>query len=57
MPPGIQRIKERKFVMQTQTAGAISPLKVYLYNPRLWVLVIFLASMLEYTTRCGDALR
>jgi hypothetical protein len=43
--------------MQTRTAGAISPLKVYLYNPRLWVLVIFLASMLEYTTRCGDALR
>lgn len=28
-----------------------------LYNPRLWILAFILLTSLEYTTRCGDAVR
>jgi hypothetical protein len=31
--------------------------RTYLYNPSLWILALILLSTLEYTTRCGDALR
>jgi len=31
--------------------------RTYLYNPSLWILALILLTSLEYTTRCGDALR
>lgn len=48
---------ERTPAMQNQAVESMSPWKVYLYNPSLWVLLMILASMLEHTTRCGDAYR
>jgi hypothetical protein len=29
--------------------------RTYLYNPSLWIMVVLLLSMVEYTTRCGDS--
>lgn len=35
----------------------MSTVRVYLHNPRLWLLAGMLLAMVEYTTRCGDAYR
>jgi hypothetical protein len=43
--------------MQARVAEVVPLFKVYFYNPRLWLLAFILASMLEHTTRCGDAYR
>lgn len=32
-------------------------IRTYVYNPRLWILALFLLSSAEYMTRCGDAYR
>ncbi len=31
--------------------------RTYLYNTSLWILAFILLTSLEYTTRCGDAVR
>lgn len=32
-------------------------IRTYVYNPSVWLLMGMFLFMVEYTTRCGDALR